>query len=199
MTTLAESFLAAQTEFPEIGTDSEADAGSFSYTYASLPAITKAVYPVLHKHGFAVSQPLIDGQLLTNLIHKSGEKMTSSMACSAENLNPQDFGKKVTYYRRYALVSMLGLSPDKDVDALGVEATEPASTPPPKRDHLDETVEMLLANKRDLVKAWSPTSDTVAKAHYAVRDLLTTLDADEDELYDAARRAMNSQVDSRNA
>ena len=53
--------------------------------------------------------------------------MTSLLACSDEGLNPQDFGKKITYYRRYALCAALGIAPDEDVDALGVEA--PAKKP----------------------------------------------------------------------
>jgi hypothetical protein len=33
----------------------------------------------------------------------------------------QSFGSGVTYYRRYALASMLGLITDKDIDACGVQ------------------------------------------------------------------------------
>ena len=33
----------------------------------------------------------------------------------------QSFGSGVTYYRRYALASMLGLITDKDLDACGVQ------------------------------------------------------------------------------
>jgi hypothetical protein len=125
------AFIEAQSEFPDIPKDSEGGGGSFTYKYASLPAILKACNPVLHKHKLAISQSFDNGDIVTSLIHESGDEMQSRMACSADGLKPQDFGAKITYYRRYAIVAMLGIAPDDDTDAAGVDAPEPAPLPVP--------------------------------------------------------------------
>ncbi len=137
---IASAFIAAQAEFPEIPKDSEATKRwqkdgkwqEFTYRYGSLPAILKACAPILHKHKLAVSQSFDNGDIVTSLIHESGDEMQSRLACSSEGLKPQDFGGKITYYRRYALVAMLGICPDEDTDAAGVDAPEPTPAPAPE-------------------------------------------------------------------
>lgn len=126
-TTFWKAFVKAQSEFPQISKDSKADVGKYSYKYASLPAVTEAVLPVLNKHGIAVWQAFSDGMIITHLTHESGEGIESVVVCSESGLTPQDFGKKISYYRRYSLVALLGLAPDDDDDAAGV----PAATPQP--------------------------------------------------------------------
>jgi len=96
---------------------------------------------VLHKHGIGIRQ-VFDGQMLkTQMLHESGTCVDSVLPCPDDGLNPQDFGKKITYYRRYAIVAMLGLAPDDDDDAAGVGAPPrqpaPAPTPPPAADSRD--------------------------------------------------------------
>ena len=127
---IIKAFLQAQREFPEIEKDSTADAGKYKYSYASLPAIQRVCFPILHNNGIAVSQVFRDTALETRLMHESGEEMISFLECSGSGLNPQDFGKKITYYRRYALCCLLGIAPDDDVDALGVSAPAKSVRPP---------------------------------------------------------------------
>ena len=129
---IIKAFLQAQREFPEIEKDSTADAGKYKYSYASLPAIQRVCFPILHNNGIAVSQVFRDTALETRLMHESGEEMISFLECSGSGLNPQDFGKKITYYRRYALCCLLGIAPDDDVDALGVPAPAPPKKPATK-------------------------------------------------------------------
>ena len=198
----AAAFLAAQSEFPEIPKDSEAKIGAkFSYRYASLPAILRAVLPVLHKHKLSILQPLEGGEIITTILHESGESMESSLECSPHGLTPQEFGSKVTYGRRYALVSMLGIAPDEDVDAAGIEAPE---TPPPANEKVilrsPGPLVRLLTDDKDLVKAWSPAIKTQADAERVVSDLLDVLRGELDagaDLYTAARRHMNAEIDKR--
>ena len=124
---------AAQAEFPEIGCDSTAKiqskkgaGSSYSYRYASLQSILKAVRPALAKHGLAVLQFFAGDRLQTAIIHSGGGMLSSEgapmPAPSAGAI--QDWGKVVTYQRRYALCALLGLAPDKDVD--GAVAQPPA-------------------------------------------------------------------------
>lgn len=214
MSEFAAAFLAAQSEFPEIPKDATghqkgiSKAGKpydFEYKYASLPAILRHINPVLHKHKLCILQPLEGGEIITTILHESGESMESSVECSPHGLNPQEFGSKVTYYRRYALVSMLGIAPDEDVDAAGIEA--PETPPPPKkkappRSPAPSPLERLLTDDKELVKAWSPSIKTQADAERAVCDLLDVLRGELDagaDLYTAARRHMSSEIDKRAA
>ena len=174
---LASAFLAAQSEFPEIPKDSEADAGSYKYRYGSLPAILRAVKPVLHKHGFSVLQPINDGTICTTLLHESGQEIKASMECSAAGLDPQSFGKKITYYKRYALTSMLGICPDDDPDCVGVDAPETPRDVPrePLDDEADtkyhDAVSGLMARGVDALRATEKLDRETAWAEMESRKL----------------------------
>ena len=137
----------AQPEFSQIVKDKTADAGKFCYTYASLPAVLAAVLPALNKHEIVLWQSFGDGHLVTNLTHVSGEGIESTLDCSDAGLTPQDFGKKISYYRRYAVLTLLGLAPDDDTDAQGVPAAAerdvPLDPPAEKRSAFDESVRNL--------------------------------------------------------
>lgn len=94
------------------------------YTYADLPTIYSTINPLLNKHGLVVSQPLQNGCIETILYHVPSEESLTSITpipqVSLGNMNDyQAFGSGVTYYRRYALSSLLGLVTDKDTDAAG--------------------------------------------------------------------------------
>jgi len=200
---LIAALLKAQSEMPEIFKDSEADAGKFSYKYASLPEIAKRIKPVLHANDLFISQTSFDGRLVTTLWHKSGDSMVSEIEMpSPTSMPPQDWGKAHSYYRRYEINGMLGLTPDLDDDALGVEAPKPVPQKAPPRSPNPSPLERLLTDDKDLVKAWSPSIKTQADAERVVADLLDVLRGELDEgadLYAAARKHMGSELDKRAA
>ena len=72
-TNLATALLEMQKDLPRIGKESEADTGKYSYKFASLPAIFREIKPILHQHGFALTQTSDGGCLVTTLHHESGE------------------------------------------------------------------------------------------------------------------------------
>ena len=198
---LIAALLKAQSEMPEIFKDSEADAGKFTYKYASLPEIAKRIKPVLHANDLFISQTSFDGRLVTTLWHKSGDSMVSEIEMpSPASMPPQDWGKAHSYFRRYEINGMLGLTPDSDDDALGVEAPKPVEKKSPPRS--PSPLERLLTDDKDLVKAWSPSIKTQADAERVVADLLDVLRGELDsgsDLYTAARRHMNAEIDKRSA
>lgn len=106
----------------------------YGYSYSDLPAIFKVINPLLQKHGLGFTQCIDseDGQnyLATVIFHaESGEQIQSTTLIpyvSLKGMNDyQSFGSGVTYYRRYALASMLGLVTDKDTDASGEQTKQP--------------------------------------------------------------------------
>jgi hypothetical protein len=105
----------------------------FKSNYLSLSGILENVVPLLTSNGLCISQvmavemvaipdsPMTPQTLLiTNLIHESGEKMSSTMILPII-LDPQKLGSLITYYKRYQLQAMLGIcSVDDDDDGNSV-------------------------------------------------------------------------------
>jgi hypothetical protein len=123
MKNLFKSLAAFQQEVPVIHKATQ----GYGYSYADLPKIFEVINPILKKHGLGFTQQLTnqEGQncLKTVIFHESGEFMESECMIPYVQLKGmndyQGFGSGVTYYRRYALSSSLGLVTDKDTDASG--------------------------------------------------------------------------------
>lgn len=123
MKNLFKSLASFQQEVPVIHKATQ----GYGYSYSDLPKILSVINPILKKHGLGFTQQLtlVDGQncLKTTIFHESGEFIESQCAIPYVQLKGmndfQSFGSGVTYYRRYALSSALGLVTDKDTDASG--------------------------------------------------------------------------------
>ena len=88
---------------------------SYHGGFANLPGILSTIGPKLRENGLAVSQlpEEINGQpgLRTTLLHTSGQSLTAvtPLAVNAGKNGTQEWGKAMTYSRRYALQAVLGL------------------------------------------------------------------------------------------
>ena len=111
----------------------------FKSKYADLATLWDNIREPLSKNGLAVTQ-LMGGQELTTILgHESGEYLTSTVKFPLTqtiikdadgnpvtpiqyktNDDPQSIGSSISYYRRYALSAILGLSAEgEDDDAEG--------------------------------------------------------------------------------
>ena len=95
-----------------------------NYTYADLPAIFKVIMPLLKKHNLGFVQPLQDDKLQTIVFHtETGETISSEVTIPQVVLRGmneyQSLGSAISYFRRYALCSILTIIADKDTDAAG--------------------------------------------------------------------------------
>jgi len=137
MKNLFKSLAAFQQEVPVIHKATQ----GYGYSYADLPKIFEVINPILKKHGLGFTQQLTnqEGQncLKTVIFHESGEFMESVCMIPYVQLKGmndyQGFGSGVTYYRRYALSSALGLVTDKDTDASGEQVKKDDSKTDKKR------------------------------------------------------------------
>jgi hypothetical protein len=69
--------------------------------------------------------------LITKLIHESGEEMISEMILPTVQ-DPQRFGSLITYYKRYQLQALLGISTsDEDDDGNSVSQPQQQSVARP--------------------------------------------------------------------
>jgi len=95
--------------------------------FADLANVLSTVTPALHANGLAVTQTFLEDSLVTTLHHISGETLSSTVKLyiqDGRNIT-QEWGKAVTYQRRYSICSILGIVADMDTDA---EAEAPPST-----------------------------------------------------------------------
>lgn len=96
----------------------------YSYKYADIGDVLETALPVLSAHGLSVSQPTIirDGAIVlcTRLTHgESDTSLESEYPVCAINVNHQAMGSAMTYARRYALTSLIGIAAVDDTDGEG--------------------------------------------------------------------------------
>lgn len=120
------------------------DTSGYGYKYADLPTIFEVINPFMQKHGLGFYQAVNDSQIKTVIFHvESGESIESTTTMPIDSLvyeetikigkdkkeykayvlrgfegmnKAQAIGSLITYFRRYAISSMLGLVTDKDTD-----------------------------------------------------------------------------------
>lgn len=120
-----------QEDMPEIGKTATASVatksgGTYSYTYAPLEAVTRAIREVLKEHGLSYTWTTdgMDGDYINVvcvLRHVGGHEERSifpvSTATNAAMSGAQKGGAALTYGRRQTLVAVLGLTTaDEDTD-----------------------------------------------------------------------------------
>jgi hypothetical protein len=92
----------------------------FKSHYADLAAVWSVARKPLSDNGLSVTQhPAADGNLVTvetGLLHASGQWLSSQLTMTAKDASPQAIGSCITYARRYALASTLGIASEDDDD-----------------------------------------------------------------------------------
>ena len=90
----------------------------FKSRYADLASVWEACREALAANGLAVIQsPSAQTQVVTVetlLTHASGQWVQGSVSCVAKDDGPQAVGSAITYLRRYALQSFVGVAPEDD-------------------------------------------------------------------------------------
>jgi len=101
------------------------NAKGFNYKYTSLDNLLEYARNILSKHGLSFLQMPIGSDttigLETIYMHESGEWISSKMESpigAMKGLNVyQSSGSAITYFRRYALMSFMGVFGEEDKDA----------------------------------------------------------------------------------
>ena len=161
---LIEALVQFHKTVPAISKTANAQYGKF----ADLETVLSTVTPHLIKNGLVISQTFepsegVDPILVTRLLHVSGAELVSRLPMIiGKNRNPlHDFGGSCTYLKRYALLAMLGLTADMDMDgdfaddkpAAKVEhqqSTTIPGIPPEENKLLTEEVDELITQIKDL-------------------------------------------------
>jgi hypothetical protein len=102
----------------------------FKNKYFDINSLLYDVKPILSENGLMLLQPIKDGKVISQIIDiDTNEVIAESELELTANLNAQQKGSEITYFRRYTLQSLLGLEAEDD-DANIASSTQP-STPEP--------------------------------------------------------------------
>jgi hypothetical protein len=110
----------------------------FKNTNADLNALIEAVEPILLDKGLVLLQPIKEGKVFTIITSIIDSYSVESYIDLPINLNPQQLGSAVTYFRRYTLQSLLSL---QAVDDDGQHASQPVKVAKTECD--DKTFEAI--------------------------------------------------------
>lgn len=118
-TTIAKAIIAIQKELKPMVKSADNDA--FNSSYVPLEEVTEKAHELLARRGIGVTQPMVtDDQghaaLETMLFTGAGQAFSRTTKLALIKVDPQSHGSAVTYTRRYALMSILGLTGKGDDD-----------------------------------------------------------------------------------
>lgn len=127
---IAKALLEVQRKTPAIDKDAEGTVGTRKYPYLSLDHLLAVVVPILNEEGVLLAQLPIEGGVETRLIHpESGETLSFVTPLVMSQETSQAHGSAISYSKRYALTSVLGISGEKDDDGAAASA-EPRKREP---------------------------------------------------------------------
>ena len=133
MSELAKALIGFHQDVDKIEKNARANYGKF----ADLANVLSTVTPALLKNDLVLTQTFLANSLITTLRHISGEEISSvcDLILSEGRNKTQEWGKAVTYQRRYSICSILGIVADMDMDgAMLEESTKPdLAKPTPKK------------------------------------------------------------------
>jgi len=125
---LANALCEAQAEMS--GAKKKSSNPFFKSRYSDLSEVINCAKEALHHNGLSVSQfPVTQDNkagVTTLLMHSSGEFIEDTLLLTCAKNDPQGMGSAITYARRYAYQSVLGI-PSEDDD--GNRASKPIAKP----------------------------------------------------------------------
>lgn len=108
-----------QREAKPIEKGKDVNGKSFSYSYAPLNTIVEYIAPLLAKNGLGYFQTVKDKNMITVITHATGEFFESWLPFPMpfdQGLTAQQAGSWISYFRRYSLLTALGLATEEDDD-----------------------------------------------------------------------------------
>ena len=109
----------------------------FKSSYADLTSVIKVIKEPFAKYGLSFVQLPVTSAggngigVSTMLMHKSGQWLQSEYLLPMDKVTPQGAGSAITYARRYALQSLVGIPSVDDDSELAMYRNEPAPVEPP--------------------------------------------------------------------
>ena len=119
-TVLIRMLAEAQAEMPNPKKEREGQKGYQKYKYATLDKVLDIVKAPLNARGIFITQPTgmtDDGRMrVQTVVFRDGAQMVLDTKPFEYDSDPQEFGKRETYARRYSLLTAFGLAGEDDTD-----------------------------------------------------------------------------------
>jgi hypothetical protein len=142
-------------EVGKIARKSEGQTGNQRYKYAPLEVVHDQLIPVLTKYGVSVIQPVFttmsdsgDLSISVETIVTDADNTHDSVECQMsffpnqgqKPMTVKEIGSNITYYRRYAICSLLNLAiEDDDDDGTAADDSQRQNSYPPPRQQQNRT------------------------------------------------------------
>ena len=107
--------------------------------YADLQSIVEATRKPLSDNGLSVLQLVNKSSLMTTLHHTSGQQLESEMDLLNDKNNMQGLGSAITYARRYAMSTILGIVTEDDDDGNAASVKNATQAPPAQKNTTPNT------------------------------------------------------------
>jgi len=159
------------------GAVKDAENPHFRSKYADLASVWDACRSALSQHGLSVIQAprgVVSEigwcvEVETRLLHASGQWMGDTITVPVGKPDAQGLGSALTYARRYALASFVGIAPEDDDGNAAVGGnSKPRAVPadPPCYDNWRHDIEIVATEQglKALEAAWKKSNDEY-KAH----------------------------------
>lgn len=163
MSTTAKSpqaaIVAALNELGHVAKDGQGNYGR----HATIGSVLDTVKPILAAHGLAVVQSFDESEpgfitVRTRLLHADGMELDGGGLRMPAPNDPQKVGGAISYARRYALMTFLGLAAEDDDGQGAADAIAEENAPHPLSDRVAEVVadmKRLTDTKKEELKAWA--------------------------------------------
>lgn len=173
---------AVQAALPDVGKGQTADTGKYTYDYATLHDVSKALLPLLSEHGLTwVCIPNVPERVMRGILtHASSGEVVGAEWVLPNTSDPQAIGSAITYGRRYLLTAIVGLAPADDDD----DGAAARQAPAPQLSERDQVANLI-------VEYVQP--DHVPHLLDAYQEGATTLDEVDDTNVQRMYRALGSK------
>ena len=148
--------------YAELGHVTKDGTGNYG-KHATIGGVLDAAKPILASHGLAVMQTFGMFEpgfvsIETTLVHTSGEALNAGGLRMPAPNDPQKVGGAISYARRYALMTVLGLAAEDDDGQSASDAIAKENEPHPLSERVAEAMadmKALTDTKKEELKAWA--------------------------------------------
>ncbi len=166
----------AQGQFPDIEKRRQAHVpgrqGSkgYSYKYADLADVIKAVAPILSANGLGFVQEVSADEVITTVFHQSGETFTARYPMRPMGFNKMDSAQGLQAAahasKRYALQAALGISAEESIEG---DPTSRRGGYKVDVDFLNEDGQIVMVKGQEML---APDADRQARASAAAKGII---------------------------
>lgn len=132
----------------------------FKSKYADLASVRDAIIPIMSSHDISIIQTTKRDDscvvLVTTMLHKSGEFISSEYPVLCANQTPQAMGSALTYARRYSLAAIAGIAAEDDDDGNVAQQQQPK---PQQKQDQEQIPKIVFLNENNITSEYNSVGE----------------------------------------